>query len=97
MLDNFREHAVQLLSFIDVVDKDDIAQSPSSPTNIIAVHDEPQAIVGDGAGSNLSPGKPQPIRNVMNPHDPSTWHKTGRNEPCPCGSGKKYKHCHGQL
>ncbi|MCB1822815.1 MAG: SEC-C domain-containing protein [Candidatus Competibacteraceae bacterium] len=21
----------------------------------------------------------------------------GRNEPCPCGSGKKYKHCHGQL
>jgi preprotein translocase subunit SecA len=23
--------------------------------------------------------------------------KVGRNEPCPCGSGKKYKHCHGQL
>ncbi|MOA51511.1 preprotein translocase subunit SecA [compost metagenome] len=23
--------------------------------------------------------------------------KIGRNEPCPCGSGKKYKHCHGQL
>ncbi|WP_249967707.1 SEC-C metal-binding domain-containing protein, partial [Histophilus somni] len=22
-------------------------------------------------------------------------HKIGRNEPCPCGSGKKYKHCHG--
>jgi preprotein translocase subunit SecA len=21
----------------------------------------------------------------------------GRNEPCPCGSGKKYKHCHGKL
>ncbi|HNM65453.1 MAG TPA: SEC-C metal-binding domain-containing protein, partial [Accumulibacter sp.] len=24
-------------------------------------------------------------------------HKVGRNEPCPCGSGKKYKHCHGKL
>jgi len=23
--------------------------------------------------------------------------KVGRNDPCPCGSGKKYKHCHGQL
>jgi preprotein translocase subunit SecA len=23
--------------------------------------------------------------------------KIGRNEPCPCGSGKKYKHCHGRL
>jgi preprotein translocase subunit SecA len=31
------------------------------------------------------------------PNDPSTWGKIGRNEPCPCGSGKKFKHCHGQL
>ncbi len=32
-----------------------------------------------------------------NPNDPTTWGKVGRNEPCPCGSGKKYKHCHGRL
>ena len=32
-----------------------------------------------------------------NPHNPATWGKVGRNEPCPCGSGKKYKHCHGVL
>jgi preprotein translocase subunit SecA len=32
-----------------------------------------------------------------NPNDPSTWGKVGRNEACPCGSGKKYKHCHGVL
>jgi preprotein translocase subunit SecA len=31
------------------------------------------------------------------PRKPATWGKVGRNEPCPCGSGKKYKHCHGQL
>ncbi|MDD9908857.1 MAG: preprotein translocase subunit SecA [Ahrensia sp.] len=31
------------------------------------------------------------------PNDPSTWGRVGRNEPCPCGSGKKYKHCHGKL
>lgn len=31
------------------------------------------------------------------PEDPSTWGKVGRNENCPCGSGKKYKHCHGAF
>ncbi|MFN3687729.1 preprotein translocase subunit SecA [Salinarimonas sp.] len=31
------------------------------------------------------------------PNDQSTWGKVGRNEPCPCGSGKKFKHCHGVL
>ncbi len=31
----------------------------------------------------------------IDPKDPSTWGKVGRNSPCPCGSGKKYKHCHG--
>ena len=29
--------------------------------------------------------------------DPGTWGKVGRNEPCPCGSGKKFKHCHGRF
>ena len=28
---------------------------------------------------------------------PKNWHTTGRNEKCPCGSGKKFKHCHGRL
>ena len=35
-----------------------------------------------------------PARNAA---DPSTWGRVGRNAPCPCGSGKKYKHCHGAL
>jgi preprotein translocase subunit SecA len=26
---------------------------------------------------------------------PAGWEKTGRNDPCPCGSGKKFKKCHG--
>jgi preprotein translocase subunit SecA len=32
-----------------------------------------------------------------NPNDPTSWGKVGRNEACPCGSGKKFKHCHGQY
>ena len=31
------------------------------------------------------------------PKNPATWGRVGRNEQCPCGSGKKYKHCHGQV
>ncbi|MBO0763949.1 MAG: SEC-C domain-containing protein [Hyphomicrobiaceae bacterium] len=33
---------------------------------------------------------------AINPKDPATWGKVARNSPCPCGSGKKYKHCHGK-
>ncbi|MBR7653570.1 preprotein translocase subunit SecA [Brucella oryzae] len=40
-------------------------------------------------------------RNVpaaeRDPTDPRTWGKVSRNEACPCGSGKKYKHCHGAF
>jgi preprotein translocase subunit SecA len=31
------------------------------------------------------------------PNDPASWGKVGRNEGCPCQSGKKYKHCHGRF
>jgi preprotein translocase subunit SecA len=33
----------------------------------------------------------------VNPNDPTTWGKVQRNAPCPCGSGRKFKHCHGAL
>ena len=35
--------------------------------------------------------------SALDPNDPSTWGKVPRNAPCPCGSGRKYKHCHGQI
>jgi preprotein translocase subunit SecA len=33
----------------------------------------------------------------LDPKNPATWGKIQRNAPCPCGSGKKYKHCHGRF
>jgi preprotein translocase subunit SecA len=39
----------------------------------------------------------RPAQNVFNQNDPATWTQTPRNSLCPCGSGRKYKHCHGQL
>jgi preprotein translocase subunit SecA len=49
---------------------------------------------GDFAPRALSAAEPAPERD---PNNPETWGRIGRNEACPCGSGKKYKHCHGVL
>jgi preprotein translocase subunit SecA len=40
--------------------------------------------------------RPAPVA-AIDPADPTTWKSTPRNAPCPCGSGKKYKHCHGKV
>jgi preprotein translocase subunit SecA len=34
---------------------------------------------------------------MVDPDNPSTWVNAGRNAACPCGSGKKFKHCHGRI
>ncbi len=41
--------------------------------------------------------RPSQAGSARDPLNPSTWGRVGRNELCPCGSGKKYKHCHGRL
>ncbi|MEO9874555.1 MAG: preprotein translocase subunit SecA [Anderseniella sp.] len=43
----------------------------------------------------VSPSPDQP--EGFNPEDPLTWGPVGRNQACPCGSGKKFKHCHGAF
>jgi preprotein translocase subunit SecA len=44
------------------------------------------------AAATAAPTRPTKQQTVVN----DEWAKTGRNEPCPCGSGKKYKLCHGR-
>ena len=43
----------------------------------------------------ISPSPDQP--DGFNAEDPATWGPVGRNQACPCGSGKKFKHCHGAF
>ena len=63
-----------------------------------AVHEQPQSLVGGNAPEAVAPAKPEPVRNApFNKNDPNTWGRVSRNDPCPCGSGKKYKHCHGRI
>jgi preprotein translocase subunit SecA len=50
------------------------------------------------AFAGATAGDLAPERTVdRNPNDPTSWGKVGRNEACPCGSGKKFKHCHGRY
>ena len=49
--------------------------------------DEAESLIGNNTGSDTS--------NTQNP-ETRTHPKIGRNEPCPCGSGKKFKVCHGK-
>jgi preprotein translocase subunit SecA len=50
-------------------------------------------------GEEEKPIKPRRTRKAeaSDPKDPSTWGRVSRNAACPCGSGKKYKHCHGAI
>ena len=50
-----------------------------------------------GAGALAEAAPPTPLLDGFDEADPATWGNPGRNDPCPCGSGKKFKHCHGRL
>ncbi len=49
------------------------------------------------ANVSLAPAANAAVAEARDPKNPQTWGKVGRNEDCPCGSGKKYKHCHGRY
>ena len=57
-------------------------------------YSDPAASAPYAGGDVLEADRP---KTAIDPADPSTWKATPRNAPCPCGSGKKFKHCHGKL
>jgi hypothetical protein len=56
---------------------------------------QPVSYFGLPSGNTIPSAHAVPSRR--DPKYPATWGRVGRNEACPCGSGKKYKHCHGAL
>jgi preprotein translocase subunit SecA len=63
---------------------------PTTGENELALPDEPLLWQPPARNGRLA-------AEEIDPKDPSTWGRVGRNEPCPYGSGKKYKHCHGRI
>ena len=95
MLDDLRERVVTTLSRVTLS-----AEPPPPPSvqfgGMMETHPDADNI---GGGATLMEPM-QVVANgtaaVMDPNDPTTWGGTQRNAACPCGSGKKYKHCHGR-
>ena len=93
LLDGLREDVTKKLSQIRPMTKEEQEQ-------MIAQVRQQQAAAAAAAAAATIPatdavaGEPAPGFDEANP---DTWGKPGRNDPCPCGSGKKFKHCHGRL
>ncbi len=101
MSQNLREQVAGYLMRIQIMDRPP-EQAPDLPY-MEAHHINPDS-GGDYAAADVSLAPAMAgsgfggVRAVeRNPADPTSWGKVGRNEECPCGSGKKYKHCHGRY
>ncbi len=101
MLESMRESITQTLCMIEI--NVDSGQAGLSLLRRADVQQEMHDGRSDPAmsGNNVEPmrSKEQQFtkRIVFDQNDPDTWIKTPRNAPCPCGSGKKYKQCHGKI
>ncbi|MDE0780432.1 MAG: preprotein translocase subunit SecA [Alphaproteobacteria bacterium] len=95
MLGRLREGVTQLLSNIEIqVESSNQVPGPTAPQNTQAKH-EMAGTFDDTATPQAQLARNQSAR--IDPKDPSTWGKVSRNAACPCGTGKKYKHCHGKV
>ena len=100
MLDFFKVQVTQRLAFVEL--KQDFNLDLLKDIEEQAVNTAEESH-GDLEEENFSsPEVTTVVKRVFDkterdPEDESTWGRVGRNELCPCGSGKKYKHCHGKL
>ena len=96
MLVSLRERVTQMLSHVELQSTprpEDLEASRRPQQEMRENRDELEATeqgVDTATVQSRQPGN-------FDPNDPSTWGRVARNQACPCGSGKKYKHCHGQL
>jgi preprotein translocase subunit SecA len=102
MLDHLRELYIQRLCFLHVdtehLNRQSMLLANKELQEMSRSRIDP-AFEKYNSGVSLET-KAKPFKSYVNPEnrmpaDPETWGKISRNEECPCGSGKKYKHCHG--
>ncbi len=88
LLDGLRVDVTQKLGQIRPMSEEEQAK-------LIAQFREQQQRAAAQAAPSLE--KPESAADGFDENNPETWGNPGRNDSCPCGSGKKFKHCHGRL
>ncbi|WP_144183086.1 preprotein translocase subunit SecA [Elioraea rosea] len=97
MLTELRERTTSLLARVQLAPP---APPPEFAPQMTETRIDPAFAGGMDGGTEAGVIERPALRreaNGVDPADPSTWHRTPRNAACPCGSGKKYKHCHGKV
>jgi preprotein translocase subunit SecA len=104
MLDDLKERVTTMLARVEIApEQPAVPPPPPVRFNVQAFETgEPAAVAAEPAmelvgGSAVAVSAAPLLRtDAVNPDDPATWHNSPRNALCPCGSGKKFKHCHGR-
>ncbi|MGD0102856.1 MAG: preprotein translocase subunit SecA [Rhodopila sp.] len=101
MLAELKERVTGMLARVELAPERPIAPPPMMP--MVASHAEPESALMSDLALAEPAAPPRIVTTAPNRtpavdlNDQSTWKTTSRNAQCPCGSGKKYKHCHGRL
>ena len=93
MLDRIKHDVVKVVLTVQVRAQEDVqaAVQEAPPVNVKYQHADYDEALGSAGGENGDTAV------AVAPPFVRAGQKVGRNDPCPCGSGKKYKHCHGRL
>lgn len=90
LLDSLRTDVTKKLSQIRPMTKEE-------QERMIAQFRQQQAAAAGVIAAPAAAAAEPAARNGFDENDPATWGNPGRNDLCPCGSGKKFKHCHGRF
>jgi preprotein translocase subunit SecA len=98
LLANLRQAVTAQMLRVEVVQQAAAEPAPE-PVEMHEIHPEVDAFgtAGGDVAELTRPVERAATSVQRNPSEPASWGKVGRNEACPCGSGKKYKHCHGKF
>ena len=88
MLNSLREDVTRYLSRVRPLSEEEQREMMRQ----VALQQQSVAVAEENAGE-----APVPLVEGFDETNPDTWGNPGRNDPCPCGSGKKFKHCHGSV
>jgi preprotein translocase subunit SecA len=105
LLDELKERVTMMLCRVELGQQ----PPPPPPVQVIESHPDPDPPLQPRGGEMAEAESAYEMAGggvitamsmrsgTVDPNDPATWRNSPRNAPCPCGSGKKFKHCHGRT